>query len=470
MHKHSLVYLTGRILPAAVGFVAILLYSQMTTPSVYGEFAATMALANILNLGGHNWIRVGLTRFSADESEGLQIRWAALRLFCLINAGIGSALVALHLIGVRGAIHLPMAALLIFAMSWSDLNLEVLRAQMRSARYGVQYGLRQVLIAAISLGLIHLAAPGNPLLIGAIAGSLIASVTMFSANWRSRPNGSLNAPTRELVAYAAPLSLTYLLSGFLNNADKLIVTTLLGKHAGGIYSLAADVARQVVTTIMEAINLAAFPAAVRALEKQGEESARRQLSTNLGILLAATLPALVTLIACSSELAMALLGSHFDAGAAALMPLIAIATFLRGLRVFYFDQSFQLGKQTQRAYRVTLASAVLLVIALFLLIPPFGLFGAAWASIIAFGAGLLLSKFFGSDGFRMPVPGIEVLKAVGAAIALMAVMLAFKLSVPPTAPALLVLALSLTIGGLTYIAACSALDVCGVRSWILKRK
>ncbi|MCY1301118.1 hypothetical protein D9M70_507110 [compost metagenome] len=106
------------------------------------------------------------------------------------------------------------------------------------------------------------------------------------------------------------------------------------------------------------------------------------------------------------------MGSKYESAASIIIPLIAAATFLRGLRVYYFDQSFQLTRKTYKSLRVTLISAIALVASCYTLIPLFGYIGAAYGSILSFGSALLLSRFLGKSDFEMPIPWTDTSKTM----------------------------------------------------------
>ena len=92
--------------------------------------------------------------------------------------------------------------------------------------------------------------------------------------------------------------------------------------------------------------------------------------------------------------------------------MVGIAVFLGGIKAFYFDLSFQLGRRTVGQLWIAGAAATVNVVLNLFWIPVFGTAGAAYATVAAFGIALLLSGIYGARIFRLPAPDREAGKLV----------------------------------------------------------
>ena len=162
--------------------------------------------------------------------------------------------------------------------------------------------------------------------------------------------------------------------------------------------------------LLTIVNLAAYPLVLRAFEDHGLERARQQLVVSSTALLASGLPATIGLIMLARPLAGVLLGVEFEADAALLIPLIAIAALLRDLKAYYFDLAFHLGRKTVGQIWVTLVGAIVSIGLNLWWIPAFGLIGAACANISAYAIALILSWLLGRRVFALPRPSLDSLK------------------------------------------------------------
>ena len=154
---------------------------------------------------------------------------------------------------------------------------------------------------------------------------------------------------------------------------------------------------------MLVVNLGAYPLAVLAVERGNSEAQDRQFRQHATLLLALALPAAAG-IAVLAPSVSAILGPRFAPAARELLPLLALAQLLAGLKAFYFDLSFQLGRAT-RLQLVTVAVGALVNVLLNLwLIPGYGLLGAAYATVAAYLAALIVSWGLGRTVLALPMP------------------------------------------------------------------
>jgi len=210
--------------------------------------------------------------------------------------------------------------------------------------------------------------------------------------------------TRMLVWYGLPLAGTFALQYIVSFSDRLLLASLSGAAAAGVYSAVYDLTQQTVVVVMMMVNIAAFPLAANALEQRGVEAARAELRMNAEVLFALALPASAGFALLAPNLSHTLLGPEFREAGEHLAPIIALAVLFAGIKAFYFDLAFQLGKTTTRQLWITAVAAVVVTILNLLWIPIYGAEGAAWATVIAFAVALGLSVVWGRTSFALPLP------------------------------------------------------------------
>jgi O-antigen/teichoic acid export membrane protein len=197
---------------------------------------------------------------------------------------------------------------------------------------------------------------------------------------------------------------------------------------------------------------------VMALERGGldrlKDAAREQLSTFLLI----GLPAAAGVALVARPLAEVLIGEDLRAAAASVTPWIALSALLFGLTAYYFGQAFTLGKKTRRLLVAMAIPAGLNVVLNLILVPRFGLMGAAWATAASFAAGMVATMLIGRRVVALPVPW-ESLVRCGVATAVMAL----AVSRLPPIGGFAELALDASVGGLVYAAAALTINAAGVR-------
>jgi O-antigen/teichoic acid export membrane protein len=110
------------------------------------------------------------------------------------------------------------------------------------------------------------------------------------------------------------------------------------------------------------------------------------------------------------------LGPLFHEDGVRLMPWIAVAAFLGGLMLYYTNLAFQLGRHTAGQFWVMLVAAFANLALNVLLIPYFGLLGAAWATIAAYVVGVALGWWSGRRVFPLPGLPADAMKPLVAAL------------------------------------------------------
>ena len=242
---------------------------------------------------------------------------------------------------------------------------------------------------------------GNVLDVG--SGYLLGGMTLQALGWKACRMRLVTPVLKQLLRYGLPLAATLTLSYVISSSDRFLIAYYLEEQAAGIYAASYDMVSQFLIMLMMIINMAAYPLVVTALEQSGAEAARLQLARNVRLLLAASVPAALGMILFAPQVASLVLGKSFRQAGIIIIPWIVAATLLAGVRSYYFDLAFQLGKQTLGQLWVVGSSAVVNIVLNVVLIPRTGILGAAWATIAAYAVALFLSVLLGRRAFTVPV-------------------------------------------------------------------
>src|SRR5690606_17299614 len=110
----------------------------------------------------------------------------------------------------------------------------------------------------------------------------------------------------------------------------------LGSDSVGVYSAAYDLISQSLQMLMMAVNLAAYPLAIRAYESGGIPPALAQMRENGNLLFAIAIPAAAGLALLAQPISQTILGAQYREAARLIIPWISLAVFLAGAKAFYF--------------------------------------------------------------------------------------------------------------------------------------
>lgn len=405
--KHSFSYLFARGLPGVINLLAMALYTRLLSPDDYGNYALIIAGVSLANVTLFQWLRLGLLRFLPSYQNNQKaflstILFGYITLVVLTGSCGAIASICISDPALRGFILLGV--MLLWVQAFFELTLDLARIQLAPKRYGLLSIVKATIALAIGGSLAYLGFGVFGLIVGLMTGMLL-SLSMQIGNWKYVRFRFIEAKVfHELLIYGLPLSATFILGFVIDSSDRFLLGWLLGTGATGMYAAGYDITKQTLGVLMMIMNLAAYPLAVRALEQGGGEVARQQLTHNIILLLTIALPCTAGFALLSSNIAFVFLGQAYRNTAISLIPWIALGSLFAGIKAFYFDLSFQLGQHTIGQVWVAIIAAITNVILNLVWIPHFGLVGAAYATVIAYGLGLFLSYAFGRSIFKLPLP------------------------------------------------------------------
>jgi O-antigen/teichoic acid export membrane protein len=264
---------------------------------------------------------------------------------------------------------------------------------------------------------------------------------------------------RRYAAYGLPISASLILALALATTDRFLIAAYLDAGSVGAYHAAYSLANRTLDVIFLWLGAAGGPALVMALERGGrpslEEAAREQAST----LLLIALPAAAGLALVARPLAQVLVGEGLREAAAQVTPWIAVGGFFAGITTYYFHQAFTLARRTKLLLLAMAVPAIVNVALNLILVPRFGVVGAAWATALSYAIGTFASWTLGKRAGALPIPWDAVGKC-GLATALMAV----AVLCVPSVGGLLETAAKASIGLMVYAISAWILDAASVRT------
>jgi O-antigen/teichoic acid export membrane protein len=268
---------------------------------------------------------------------------------------------------------------------------------------------------------------------------------------------------RAYALYGYPIAASLALTVVLSSTDRFLLALFMDEAAVGAYHASYSIANRTLDVLFLWLGSAGQPALVMALERGGlerlKEAAREQLSTFLLI----GLPAAAGVALVARPLAELLIGEELRAAAAGVTPWIALSALLFGLTAYYFGQAFTLGKKTKRLLIAMAIPAIANVVLNLILVPRFGLMGAAWATAASFALGLIATMMIGRRVVALPIPWESLIRC-SVATGVMALVVS-RLPALGGFPELM---LDASVGGIVYSAAALTLNAAGVRDVALR--
>jgi O-antigen/teichoic acid export membrane protein len=409
--KETLLYLPAIGGPALVGVLGLVVLTRLVSPAAYGRYAVALSVATMAAAVLGDWLTPTLIRFHSEPGEG---RRGELRQYLVLAwaSSVAATLIVLLSLGFIFPLALTAAAVVLaVALIHQKLGLAVLRAKLLTRSYSMISV--AVSLASFALGIgWYLATRRIEVLLWATVIVLVASLlpaARIAGILRSDLAGSVDRRRiRELTSFGIPIIVTAVGAQALLLADRYLLTTLSGEAAAGLYVPNYAIAERAVGFAFTPLFSALYPLAARAWAREDREEAVRFLTLSHRMFVVLGGYVCLVLVLMGDRVAELMLGDDFVEGSS-IIGLVALGNLVWFAGIL-FHQPLELDKKT-RAITVQALTAGVLNIGLNLaLIPPFGLMGAAWATLGSYAAYTVTAYLWAkrSVGLQAEVPWASI--------------------------------------------------------------
>ena len=420
--RHSAVYGLGGIVSRVLAVFLLPLYTRYLDTADLGAVGLIVALSAVLVTVLRLGISSAFFRFYFDSTDPAQRRLVVRTSFWFtmasatagLAAGVLLAELIADLLGLDDA-NLVRAG---FVGVWAQMNYEQLtslfRAEERSTAFvAASLANIAVTIAATILLVVVWEQGALGVIVGNVAGTLVVYLALLAVH-REQLGLEFSRPLlREMNRFGIPLVPAALALIAVNFSDRFFLVHLASLAEVGLYEIGVRIASAMVL-LLTAFRMA-WPAFAYSIEDDAE--AKRTY--------AYVLTYLVT-IASWVALGLGLLAPW-------LVRLLTTPEFYEGERVVaplafggmayaaYIVMAIGVGraKRTQFNWAITGLAAVVNVALNLILIPPYGIMGAAVATVAAYVVMFLGMTWYAQRVFPVPYQWRRVLTAVAAAVVLL---------------------------------------------------
>jgi O-antigen/teichoic acid export membrane protein len=443
-------YFIGRLLPAAIAFAGVALYTRLLDPVIFGTYALVLSTLYLLGMVGYSWLRVATLRMmsSTDASEDADYA-ATIAIAFLGTSVLVSAAVVLSLRIWDPSLPLSidcLAALAAMANNWFEMNVAIVISRIRLLSHGLLQAGRAIVALGATLLLILAGFKAQALLGGFVLGNCaaIGALGLWVPALRGRFRTDIFVRLLRFGWPASAASLSYCIT----TVQRYLLQIAGGSAAVGVLAAAGDFSTQTIGLLIGTAVLAGQPLAFRAHDLGHNDALREQLRNNARLTFAVGFAAAAGVIVLASSITHVYFGAKFRTDAATIVALTAAYVFIGGFRASYFEQAFEIVKNTRPLVVLTLLRIAACILASLFLIPRFGAIGAAISMLIAEIVTLSVSSIWAMQQISLPFPIVSIARIVLATGAMACV-----LELIPHRDSPLGLALAIVAGVLTYASA-----------------
>jgi len=387
--KHSAIYGLGGLVSRILAVLLLPLYTRYLTPADYGAVETVVALSAVLVTVLRLGISSAFFRFYFDSQDSahrlLVVRTSFWFTMTMATAGLAAGLAlaepisqALFATGERQ--WLVRAA---FVALWAQMNYEQLTALFRVEERSLQFVSASLTNILITVGatvafVVGLRWGATGVVVGNFAGTLCVYAALLAYR-REQLGLQLDRPLlREMNRFGLPLVPSALALWALNFSDRFFLVKLSGADEVGLYSIGVRLASAMVL-LLTAFRTA-WPAFAYSIEDERE--ARRTYGFVLTYLLFVATWLALALGLLSPWLVRLLTTPGFYEASRVVAPLAFAAAAFGGYIVIAIGVGR--ARRTQFNWAVTGAAAGVNAGLNLILIPPYGMMGAAVATVAAY--------------------------------------------------------------------------------------
>ncbi|GLS45046.1 lipopolysaccharide biosynthesis protein [Methylobacterium brachythecii] len=437
--RHTLTYVGSRAVAAALNMASLAAFTRLAPVDIFGTYLLILSWSIVLYGATCQWPKFAFFALY-DEARGPTQIATLVRMLAIL---LVLTALAMGMAAVLGFIDPRFAAAIVAATVgitlFEGMN-EIARTRLAAEAVAMSVVSRGVLVLA--LGSAALAYTGDALdlvLAFGLANALAAIPAALSVWPQIRGGRGSLTEARRLLAYGWPLVISFGIAALAQTIDRLIIGKTIGTEDLGAYGAIGDFLRQSFVVFGESIALSMISIAKRDARGGGMEAANPVLRDAARALTLIGAFGAVFFLTFDDVVVSILLGPSYRASAMAVAPYLIVASICMMFRAYYFGQVIYFnGSSTLDA----VASGALLATTgglSLLLIPHYGVKGAAIALAAGQAVACLVYIVAGKGRIQMPVPVLDIVTIVACALLAYAATAALDLVAGGRTPVLLVL-------------------------------
>ena len=425
---HAGIYSLGVILSRAISFLMLPIYTRYLSPSDYGVLEILEVTVDIVSIFTGMGIVQGLFKFyqqyegERDKKELVSTLFILVILFyatsCFLGGLFSSGISSLAFGTSEYRRYILVSFMNLFLSFLIYVPLAYVQAKHRSAffvsvnavKLAMQLSLNILMVVYLGMGVLGVLY--STLISCAAVGGVLTFYTFAKVKWTFSKEKAL-----KLLTFGYPFVFSGLGAFILTYSDRYFLNYYSHLSNVGIYSLGYKFGFLLMTFPVRPVFNIWMVQRFEILKKENYEELFNQF---LAWFVIVTL-SVALFIALGVEDLLKIMSSPLFWDAYKIVPIILLAYFFQACTDFFNFGILHSGKTKHMAYATTLSAGVIIVLS-FVLIPRYGIHGAAWVTSISFAIRLLYVYVASQNLFRI---GYKLGRPAGAAAVAVAVFLTY---------------------------------------------
>ena len=415
--QHSFVYSISNVALKASGIILLPLYTKYFTLEEYGQLG--LLLITIIIFSQSLVLGQGLSIIRFNNTVGYEGKrksvFFTITFFIIIIIALFLILTETFLTEIASLFgdpaiyehYLNICIYIVAVITINNLFLSKLRADDRSVTYTISGIVKLLVMIVLSIYFIVYQRTGiEGVLYAQLAGELSNTIFVLPLMLKEIKPVFDSAVIKESLRYGFPLIFSSMAINLLNGSDRYIIKYLLGDAQLGLYELAYKVAGVHNMFLIMPFNLTLFPLAFKLFKKENDKRYYSKIKTYFAFIM---VWAGLALCVFSKEIIMLFAQNSSYYPAYTVVPWIVLAYILYGISLVSSLGMYLTGNNYFVAY-ITLFCAALNIGLNFLLIPVYGIMGAAINTLVAFLVLDMLSNLASNKYYKIKFENYKLFK------------------------------------------------------------
>jgi O-antigen/teichoic acid export membrane protein len=418
--KHTAIYSTSDLLAKAVGFFLLPIYTRYLSPADYGILELLAVTLNIVIIlvqqGMHSSFFRAYSFDYKDKEEDQKSIVSTSYLYLLFSSFIFLGGISLFSRPINNLLFQSKDYTLLVRLTFltgffntlSNIPFQLFRAKLQSVKFSLVSILRFLLNVSFNIYFILKLKLGlSGVIYGNLCTAVLISILMFILIWKHLSFKISWLKLKGMLSYGLPLVPGALSFWVLTVADRYLLERLSSTTELGLYSLGIRFSGILEFLLIQPF-LTTWPSIYFPLAKEKDAQATFSRLTTYFLLIGCFFS--LGIIAISNPAIKVMADSKFW-GAYKVIPLLVFSTLLYGLFGITIIGIFIQNKTKYNPLIIGIAAAFNVLLN-FLLIPPYGMLGAAFSIFFSYLLMNLLAYLINLRIYPIPYEWIRILKIV----------------------------------------------------------
>lgn len=416
----------SQVLSSLGSFLLLPIITKTLGSYDYGIWAQISITVSLLSPVAVLGLSMGIVRFLSGEQDLQRVRETFYSVLSIVSfAGIiistalyfSSDLLAKSVFGDPSASYfVKCGSILVLLLAVDQIALFYFRIFQKINTFAILTILKSVGHLIVTIFLLYL---GFGLLSIIISLVLIQSALFIISMYFIISDIGFSLPKfqgiEDILRYSLPLTPNSVIRWITDSSDRYMVTYFMGLSAAGIYSASYGIGN-LVTFVITPLQFILFPELSRLYNKGKHAEAAVYINRSLKYFLYAAIPASFGLSFLSKPLLVVITTPEFVSGSY-VIPFVAFSGLLAGVFQILINIT-HLVKRTKFNLFIQVFAASLNVILNIILIPPYGILGAAIATFASYLLMVLICAQVSFKYLRPEIDWVFISKCVLSSIAM----------------------------------------------------